>query len=51
MPDEVYLSPVDLAVGLIQAAESDEAARAIEAELLVETNKQPEDPGVDDADG
>lgn len=48
---EVFRDGVDLAVALIQGAESDEEALAIEAELLVETEKQPEDPGVDDGDG
>jgi len=40
----------DDVVARIQAARSDEEARRIEAASLVETDKQPEDPGADDAD-
>lgn len=41
----------DPVVRAIHDAQSDEEARAIEAAHLVETAKQPEDPGADDADG
>lgn len=44
------IESTDPAVRKIRAAADDEEARRIEAEHLVETAKQPEDPGADDAE-
>lgn len=35
----------------IREAPTDDEARRIELSHLIETDKQPEDPGVDDGDG
>lgn len=45
------LESTDPVVRQIAEALTDEEAREIEARHLVETAKQPEDPGFDDADG